>query len=61
MTSKQNSIDLMIQHGLEGIYSVDNIKSSGLRMSLKLHSATSIKFFGRHIFTIAHVDVIVNF
>jgi hypothetical protein len=60
VTSKQNSIDLMIQHGSQGIYNVDNTKSSYSRLSLELLSTTSIELFGQQVFSIAHVDVNVN-
>ncbi len=35
ITSKQNSIDLMTQHKIEDIYSVDNTKSSKLKVLLE--------------------------
>jgi hypothetical protein len=41
MTLEQNSIDMMTQHGQEGIYSVDNTKSLDSGVSSKLPSATS--------------------
>jgi hypothetical protein len=50
----------MILHGSKGIYNVDSIKSSYLRMSSKLFSATSIKFFGQQVLIVAHVDVGMN-
>jgi len=46
MTSIQNFVDLMTRQGLKGIYSVHNIRSIDLGMSLELPNATSIKFFG---------------
>jgi hypothetical protein len=45
MMLEQISIGLMTQHGLEGICSVDNIRSSNLGMSSKLPNAMSIEFF----------------
>jgi hypothetical protein len=57
---KQNSADMMVQHKLGGIYNVNYIMSSNLRMSLTLPSATSTKFFAQHVLTIAHVGVSMN-
>jgi hypothetical protein len=42
---KQNSIDLMTQHKLKGICSVNYTMSSDLGISLELLSAMSTKFF----------------
>ncbi len=60
MMLKQNSINLMIQHGSKGIYSVHITRSLDLGMSSKLFSATSIKFFGQQVFIVAHVEVSIN-
>jgi hypothetical protein len=57
---EQNSIDLMIQHGVEGICSVDYTMSSHLRMSSKLPKATSIEFFSQQVLSIAHLGVNMN-
>ncbi len=59
MTSKQNFVDLMTQHGLEGVYKVDNTKSSNLGVSSELPSATSTQLFGQQVFIVAHVNVSV--
>jgi hypothetical protein len=60
MMLEQNSTNLMILHGSKAIYNVDSIKSSYLRMSSKLFSATSIKFIGQQVLIVAHVDVGMN-
>jgi hypothetical protein len=61
ITSKQNFANLMTRHRIEEIYSVNNIRSSDLELSLEKPSATSIEFLGQHAFTIAHVATSMNF
>jgi hypothetical protein len=46
VSSKQNFVNMMTQHRIEEIGSVDNIKSLDLEMSLKKPNATSTKFIG---------------
>jgi len=45
--SKQNFANLMTQHGLKGIYSVNTTRSWNSRMSLELLNAMSTKFFSQ--------------
>jgi hypothetical protein len=59
MTSKQKFVDMMTQHRLKGICSVDN-RSLDSEMSLELPNATCTKFFGQQVFNVAHVDVSMN-
>jgi hypothetical protein len=54
MMLEQNYVDMMIQHGLEGICSVDYI------MSLELPSAMFAKFFAQQVLIVAHVGVNMN-
>ncbi len=46
MTLEQNYTNVMTQHGSKGIYNVNNIMSLDSRVSSKLCSAMSTKFFG---------------
>jgi hypothetical protein len=46
ITSKQNSIDLMIQHKAENIYNVDNTRSLELKVLLKKPSAIFAELLG---------------
>jgi len=41
ITSKQNFIDLMTQHAIEKVYSVDNTRSLDSKMTLKKPNAIS--------------------
>ncbi len=60
LTSKQNSVDLMTQHRLEGICSVDYIMSLDSGISSELFNAMSTIFFVQQVLTIAHVGVSMN-
>ncbi len=51
---------MMTPHRPKEICSVNNIRSLDSRMSSKLPSATSTKFFAQQVLTIAHVDVSMN-
>jgi hypothetical protein len=51
---EQDFVDMMIQHSLEGICSVNYTTSS------ELPNATSIEFFVQQVLTIAHVGVSMN-
>jgi hypothetical protein len=61
VTSEQNFADLMTQHRIEEVCSVNNIRSSDLQLSLEKPSAMSIKFLGQHAFTITHVAISMDF
>jgi hypothetical protein len=58
--SKQDSIDLMIQHRPKRIYNVNYTRSSKPGMSSKLLNTTSIKFIGYQVLIRAHVNVNMN-
>jgi len=60
MMSKQNFVDMMTQHRLKRICSVDNTRSLDSEMSSELPNASCTKFFGQQVFNVAHVDVSMN-
>jgi hypothetical protein len=51
----------MTQHRLKEVCSVDNTKSSNLKLSSEKPTTTSTKFLGQHAFIVAHVGVKMNF
>ncbi len=59
--SKQNFVNLMIQHRTQTVYSVDNTKSSDFDLSLEKLDATSTKVLGQYAFIVAHVAVSMDF
>ncbi len=50
----------MTQHKTLEVYTVDNIRSLYLKLSLVKPSATSIEFIGQHAFIVAHVAINMN-
>jgi hypothetical protein len=61
ITLEQIFINLMIQHRVEEVYSVDNTRSLDLKLSSEKLSATSTKFLTQQGSTVAHVVVSMNF
>ncbi len=58
--SKQDIVDLMTQHRLEGICNVDYTMSSNSWMPLELLSVMSTKSFVHKVLIIVHVGVSMN-
>jgi len=61
ITLEQIFINLMIQHRVNEVYSVDNTRSLDLKLSSEILSATSTKFLGQQGSIVAHVVVSMNF
>jgi hypothetical protein len=60
VTSKQNFIDMMTQHRIKKICSVNNTRSSYLKLSLKQPNATFTELLGHPALIVAHIHVSMN-
>jgi len=60
VTSKQNFVNVMIQHMIEQICTINNTKSSLLEVLLKEPSAIFAKLLGQQTLTIAHIVISMN-